>query len=70
MSNHPQVSDLDESTQFTDAVDAVAIAYRCERCDVEPGDWCRTSSGRRAQYLHAPRIDPAWKGLQWATQLG
>jgi hypothetical protein len=66
----PTVHDLDERTRFGEAVDAVALGYRCERCDVEPGTWCRTSSGRRAQHLHAPRADPAWKGLQWATQLG
>lgn len=34
----------------------------CGRCGAAPGEWCRTSSGRYADYLHACRERPVREG--------
>lgn len=31
------------------------LAEPCAYCDAEPGEWCRTISGRRVTYLHSAR---------------
>ena len=67
---HPTVDELTDEASFTDAANTAAVSYRCERCGAEPGEWCRTTSGRRAQYIHAPRLDPVWSVMQWAWSLG
>jgi len=32
-----------------------ALRKTCGKCLAAPGDWCQTSNGRRAQYLHKER---------------
>lgn len=43
--------------------DELALEYRCDYCRAAVGEWCRTSSGRRATWLHTGRtwaIQQAW----------
>jgi hypothetical protein len=36
--------------------DHIMLGYRCGRCLVDNGEWCRTERGSRAAMLHAPRF--------------
>jgi hypothetical protein len=49
---------------MTSTPDQIAVeASTCPRCGSMPGEWCRTKSGSRATWTHAPRSNPmreAW----------
>lgn len=40
---------------MTHIVDEKCLAVSCDGCGASPGQWCRTSGGDRARYLHARR---------------
>lgn len=42
------------ATEPTD-VQLAEMQFRCDFCMVGPGEWCRSKSGKRAQYLHFHR---------------
>ena len=39
-----------------DSAEAAMIGIPCRQCDAGPGEWCITSSGFRASYLHSARF--------------
>ena len=45
-----------------ETVEDIALDSICARCNAEPQQWCTTSSGARASYLHSARIDPVRRG--------
>lgn len=48
-------------------IDDLALEYTCAYCLAEPGDWCRTKTGARAEWLHSIRTNAIASayGLGW-----
>lgn len=53
---------------YLDKVNDFGLGFICPRCGEE--GWCKTSSGHRAEYLHAARTDPFWQVFKWGIQRG
>lgn len=39
-----------------DSAEVAMVGIRCRHCDAAPGEWCVTTSGFRASYLHSARF--------------
>lgn len=61
--NRPQGIDYDRLTIQPEAARGM-MAIGCPHCKVAPGEWCVTTSGKRAVRLHANRY---WR---WACHEG
>lgn len=43
---------------MSNELDDVALEYFCEYCRAKPGEWCLTTSGVKAYWLHSVRSTP------------
>lgn len=41
-----------------DELDQLALEYTCGFCGMGPGEWCRTKSDIKTQFLHSSRQNP------------
>lgn len=42
----------------------------CPYCHADIGDWCRTSGGNVAWYMHALRVEPVLEGWRYGYRQG